>query len=204
MSKFDNPNQFDAVLGTQAKVVYGSMILGGIEGVKQRLHSDSIQTKILALQDAMNYGTAGLNLAIEYLADKDSQVREMAYSLLELRSEPFVIEYLAQNSIRRYTRSSNRYDVFKEMGRQGTAENVDIMMRSLEEDPHSSPHKLIDYTLGLVNKQQGKDRIEYYLFNGTTVQRNYAALYFKRRNDRLILAQAVKLGCIDRVQAFSK
>ncbi len=196
MSKFNRPNEFDAVLGNRATVAYGSAILGGIAGVKQRLNSDSIQVKILALKDAINYGNAGLNLAIEYLTDKNSQVRETAYALLELRSEPFVIEYLAQNSIRRYTRSSNRYDVFKEMGRQGTPEHVDIMMRSLEEDPHSSPHKLIDYTLGLVDNRQGKDRIEYYLFNGTTVQRNYAALYFKRRNDRLILAEAVKKGCI--------
>jgi hypothetical protein len=204
MSKIERPNEFDAVLGNRAKVTYGSLILGGLEGVKQRLHSDSIHTKILALKDAMNYGDAGLNLAIEYLEDKDSQVRETAYSLLELRSEPFVIEYLDRQSIRRYTRNANRYDVFKEMGKQGTARNVDIMMRSLEEDPSSSPHKLVDYTLGLVRKKNGKERIKYYLFNGTQVQRNYAALYFKRLNQTEILAEAVKLGCIDRVQAFSK
>ena len=90
------------------------------------------------------------------------------------------------------------------MGREGTAANVDIMMESLESDPHSSPHKLIDYTLGLVKTNVGKKRIEYYLFNGTQTQRNYAALYFKRLGEVAVLTEAVKMGCIDRVQAFSK
>jgi hypothetical protein len=36
------------------------------------------------------------------------------------------------------------------------------------------------------------------------VQRNYAALYFKRLKEVDVLAEAVKMGCIDRVQAFSK
>lgn len=78
------------------------------------------------------------------------------------------------------------------------------MMESLESDPSSSLHKLIDYTLGLIKTSAGKKRIEYYLFNGTQTQRNYAALYFKRLGEISLLAEAVEMGCIDRVQAFSK
>jgi hypothetical protein len=36
------------------------------------------------------------------------------------------------------------------------------------------------------------------------IQRNYAALYFKRRGAKNILKEAVKQGCIDKLQAFSK
>jgi hypothetical protein len=90
------------------------------------------------------------------------------------------------------------------MGKEGEPENVDIMMTSLECDPSSSPYKLIDYTLGFVRTSTGEKRIEHYLFNGTQTQRNYAALYFKRLGKMSILTEAVKMGCIDLVQAFSK
>ncbi|AFY92292.1 GUN4 N-terminal ARM-like repeat domain-containing protein [Chamaesiphon minutus] len=204
MLKHERPNEFDAVLGNQGVVTQGSMILGGVEGLKQRLNSHSLQVKIAALEEAVNYGTAGLQVLLAYLDDRDLQIQNRVYELLESRSEPFVIEHLANNGIRRYTRHKNRFDLFEQMGKRGTTADVDIMMESLECDPHSSPYKLIDYTLGLVNRSTGKERIEYYLFNGTQVQRNYAALYFKRLGEMGILTEAVRMGCIDRVQAFSK
>ena len=92
MANIDRPTKSDAVLGTQNLISNGSFILGGIEGVKKRLNSDSIHVKILALKDAMNYGNVGLHLAIEYLEDEESQIVEAAYSLLELRPETFVRE----------------------------------------------------------------------------------------------------------------
>jgi hypothetical protein len=86
------PTESDAVLGNQNLVSPGSVILGGIEGVKKRLNSESIHIKILAMKDAMNYGDAGLQLAIEYLEDEELQIVEAAYSLLESRPETFVRE----------------------------------------------------------------------------------------------------------------
>ena len=204
MQKYNQPNEFDAVLGNQDIAAQGSMALGGLAGIKQRLNSHSLQAKVAALEDAVNHGTAGLQILIEYLDDKDLQVQDRVYELLESRSEPFIIEHLAKNGIRRYTRHKNRFDIFERLGKQGTAANVDIMMKSLECDPSSSPHKLIDYTLGLVKTSLGEKRIAYYLFGGTQIQRNYAALYYKRLGDIDILTVAVEMGCIDRVQAFSK
>jgi hypothetical protein len=133
------------------------------------------------------------------------EIQNVAYSLLEFRSEPFIRERIAKYSkIVKYTRHSNRFELFEQMGRAGTPEDVDIMMESLELDPIGSPHKLIDYTLGLVENIEGQLRIEHYLFNGTQVQRNYSALYFKRIGEIGMLTAAVEMGCIDRIQAFSK
>jgi hypothetical protein len=188
MSKQDRPNQFDVVIGNQTTISHGSMVLGGIEKIIDRLNNDSIQLKILALKDAIHYGRAGLLLVLEHLDHEQFEIQTVAYSLLEFRSEPFVRERLTKyHSIR-----------------AGTPEDIDIMMESLEHDPDSSPHKLIDYALGLVEDIEGQLRILDYVFNGTLVQRNYAALYFKRIGEVGILTEAVEMGCIDRIQAFSK
>jgi hypothetical protein len=86
------PQQFDAVLGNQTPITNGSVILGGIERVRARLNSENIHVKILALQDAMNYGDAGLHLILQYLDDSELQLIDAAYELLKDRSESFVRE----------------------------------------------------------------------------------------------------------------
>ncbi len=91
------PQQFDVVLGSQTSIANGSVILGGIEGVKARLNSENIHVMILALKDAINYGDAGLHLILHYLEDSESQIVDAAYELLKDRSEPFV-----QDRINRY------------------------------------------------------------------------------------------------------
>ncbi|AFY92291.1 hypothetical protein [Chamaesiphon minutus] len=84
------PQNSDAVLGNQTSIANGSVILGGIEGVKTRLNSESIHLRILALKDAINYGDAGLHLVVRYLENPESQIVDAAYELLKDRSEPFV------------------------------------------------------------------------------------------------------------------
>ncbi len=86
------PQNCDAVLGSQTQIANGSVILGGIEGVKTRLNSENIHLIILALKDAMNYGDAGLHLVIQYLENPESQIVDAAYELLKYRSEPFVCD----------------------------------------------------------------------------------------------------------------
>jgi hypothetical protein len=84
------PQNSDAVLGSQTSIATGSVVLGGFEGVKNRLNSESIHVRILALKDAINYGDAGLNLVLQYLEDPESEIIDAAYELLKDRSEPFV------------------------------------------------------------------------------------------------------------------
>ncbi|MFN6537549.1 MAG: hypothetical protein RM021_014405 [Nostoc sp. EkiNYC01] len=199
MSKNSNrPRVYDAVLGGQEKAPPGAVVLGGIEGVKRRLANPVVEQKIVALEEALKYGDAGLKLVILALEDKLWKVREAAYLLLVNQQDSVV-----QQALQEYQQSS-RYDVFVAMGRTGGVSDVDTLMESLENEQNTATTKLVDYTLGLVNTNEGKDRIRHYLFNGTQIQRNYAALYFKRKGAKDILIAAVQQGCIDRVQAFSK
>jgi hypothetical protein len=197
-----NPNQpkeYDAVLGGQEKAPPGAVVLGGLEGVKRRLANPVIEQRIAALEEALKYGEAGLELVIWALDDKLWKVRQAAYSLLVSRPEPLVQEILQE-----YSHKIDRYDAFVAMARTGGVADVDTLMDNLESDRNSATCKLVDFTLGLVDTHEGKDRIRHYLFNGTQIQRNYAALYFKRRGAKNILREAVNQGCIDKLQAFSK
>jgi hypothetical protein len=88
------PQKFDAVLGNQTPIANGSVILGGLEGVRARLNSDRTQVIILAMKDAIGYGEAGVHLVLQYLDNPEAQIVEAAYKLLKDRSEPFVRERL--------------------------------------------------------------------------------------------------------------
>jgi hypothetical protein len=62
-----NPNQpieFDAVLGGQALAPDGIAVLRGLEGVKRRLASATVEQRIAALKEALKYGTPGVDLVI--------------------------------------------------------------------------------------------------------------------------------------------
>nr|WP_322714982.1 hypothetical protein [Nostoc sp. ChiSLP03a]MDZ8216268.1 hypothetical protein [Nostoc sp. ChiSLP03a] len=195
----NRPRVYDAVLGGQEKASPGALVLGGLEGVKRRLANPLIEQRIAALEEVLKYGEAGLELVIWALDDKLWKVRQAAYSLLASRPEPIVQEILQD-----YSHKIDRYDAFVAMARAGGVSDIDTLMENLENDRTSATYKLVDFTLGLVNTPQGEDRIRHYLFNGTQIQRNYAALYFKRRGAKNILKEAVNQGCIDKLQAFSK
>lgn len=197
--KINQPRPYDVVLGNQVSTPVGAVVLGGIQGVKSRLASEFVEVRIAALQEAMNYGKTGLDLAIAALKNEFWQVRQVAVFLLEQSGET-----KAKEALREFNNNTNRYETFVNSGKLGRELDVDNLMHALENDTNVATIKLVDYALSLVNNPVGKNQIKHYLFNGTTMQRNYAALYFKRLKQKDILAEAVKQGCIDRVQAFSK
>ena len=92
----------------------------------------------------------------------------------------------------------------KQRAQSGTALDVDYLMQKLDTHLSFTGYKLIDYALTLVSSDEGANRIKHFLFNGSTVQRNYAALYFKRRGANRIIDEAVQRGCIDTIQAYLK
>lgn len=88
------PRGYDAVLGGQNQIPVGSVVLGGMEGVKRRWDSAAIEPRIAALKDAINYGQPGLNIVINALHDESEQVRRVAYLLLRDRRETEVYRAL--------------------------------------------------------------------------------------------------------------
>ncbi|WP_409881921.1 hypothetical protein [Nostoc sp. DedQUE02] len=83
----NQPREFDAVLGGEAAPPVQGVVLGGIEGVKQRLASFLVKARIDAVNDALQYGDAGLDLVIAALNDESSLVQRSAYLLLRERTE---------------------------------------------------------------------------------------------------------------------
>ena len=82
--KTRQPRPDDAVLGGQSQApIYGA-VLGGIEGVKQRLERDNLEEKKVALQDALKYGDKGIEFLFGILEQKESwELEWLAYGVLE-------------------------------------------------------------------------------------------------------------------------
>ena len=55
----NEPKEYDAVLAGQNSPPINAAILGGIAGVKHRLASPSVEARLAAITDALNYGAEG-------------------------------------------------------------------------------------------------------------------------------------------------
>jgi pimeloyl-ACP methyl ester carboxylesterase len=115
-----------------------------------------------------------------------------------------IMPFLAATEMQVGQQDPGRYDAFVALGMAGQPQDVDQLMRALAEQDDLPTLKLADFALGLVNTPQGSARVGYYLLNGSVKQRNYAALYFKRRGNQLVLSQAFAKGVIDQAQAYSE
>ena len=95
--KSEQPGSDDAVLGDQVSPPTESVVIGGLEGVKQRYNSDSVDSKVAALGEALKYGDEGLNFVIGALQDSDGVVQMSALRLLHDRKEPHVVQALEKH-----------------------------------------------------------------------------------------------------------
>lgn len=102
------------------------------------------------------------------------------------------------------TQHPTRYDHFRALGLSGTAHDVDVLMHALRIHEDIATSRLVDFALGLVDTRAGVAQLRHYLFHGAPIQRNYAALYFKRRGRTGLLEEAVAQGKIDAVQAHAQ
>lgn len=91
-----------------------------------------------------------------------------------------------------------------ERGESGTGDDVDYIMSHLNKNSNLVMTRFVDFALSLVKEKEGIERLEYYLFNGTLIQRNYSSLFFNRRLDYDIIIRAYKEGLIDEIQAFAR
>ncbi len=88
--------------------------------------------------------------------------------------------------------------------KNGNPADVDYIMQKLTLDATLPTTRYVDFALSLVNKPEGAERIKYYLFNGTLIQRNYASLYLNRLGEWKPVKQAYEQGLIDEIQAYSR
>jgi formylglycine-generating enzyme required for sulfatase activity len=88
------PRSDDVVLGGAAPIPVGGVVLGGLEGVKRRLAAATIEQRVAALKEALQYGEAGLELVMLGLEDKSWQVQHTAFSLLAAQDSPKVKQRL--------------------------------------------------------------------------------------------------------------
>lgn len=89
-----HPKRYDAVIGGQNPPPISGAVLGGLEGVKQRMANASVERRIAALKEALKYGQDGLELVIQALDDPSSEMQWAAYLLLRTRAEPVVKDAL--------------------------------------------------------------------------------------------------------------
>jgi len=78
----DLPKKDEAILGGQFSLTENSAVLGGVEGVKQRLTDSSEETKFAAVRDATKYGQVGENLLFEIFSTTKGELRWRAFILL--------------------------------------------------------------------------------------------------------------------------
>ncbi len=69
-----------------------SLVLGGLDGIRQRLRNPRPDQRAAALSDALEYGPRGLNLVLRALQDRSEEVRQTAYDLLKERNDPKVVQ----------------------------------------------------------------------------------------------------------------
>ena len=93
---------------------------------------------------------------------------------------------------------------YVQLGESGLAKDVDQLMAYLHEKTTLLTIKMVDNALNLVNTREGKICLRYYLYHGTEIQRNYAALFFKRRDDLETVEAAFAAGKLDERQAYVK
>lgn len=81
------PKKHDVVLGGSG-VPHSGVVLGGLDGVVQRLTSPVAEQRCQALAEALKHGHQGMRFVIRALNDPIDQVRQAAYRLLLERPEP--------------------------------------------------------------------------------------------------------------------
>ena len=99
---------------------------------------------------------------------------------------------------------SGKVKELMDRAKHGNVEDIDYILNYLTPNVTLSMTRFVDYALGCVESEAGITRIEYYLFNGTQIQRNYCSLFFNRRDDFSIVKRAYESGLIDEIQAYAR
>lgn len=94
MNESRQPKEYDLVLGGNNYPPTNGLVLGGIEGVKQRLESEDIEQQFIALSEALNYQEKGLDLVIDIWKERSGKLKWQAYRLLKQKNNTKVKQAL--------------------------------------------------------------------------------------------------------------
>ncbi|BAY24132.1 protein kinase [Calothrix sp. NIES-2100] len=93
----NQPREYDAVLGGQNSPPVDGLVLGGLEGAKQRFASSDENGRILGLSQLIHHRQEGWDLVIQALKDPSQRVQLAAYKLLrdipELKVKQAILEF---------------------------------------------------------------------------------------------------------------
>lgn len=103
-----------------------------------------------------------------------------------------------------FTKFSGKLQELIDRAESGSRDDIDFIMNHLTSDSSLAMTRFVDFAISLVENEKGVKRLEYYLFNGTLIQRNYTSLFFNRRGDWEIVRKAFEQGLIDEIQAFAR
>lgn len=95
------------------------------------------------------------------------------------------------------------FDEIRKFCETGRSVDIDAVMKILVEADLPTT-RAVDLFLGHVEQPEGIVRLEYYLFKGSQIQRNYCTLFFARRNNWDLVNKAFRKGLIDHIQAYSR
>lgn len=87
---------------------------------------------------------------------------------------------------------------------RGNKEDITGVISLLNSSVDIPVTRAVDFYLSLVSNPEGLETIEYFLFNGTQIQRNYCTLFFARKNMWKPVNKAYEMGLIDAIQAYSR
>lgn len=113
-----NPQSTDAILGGQTPAPYQGAILGGIEGIQQKLNHDDLSVRLEAVDQAWNYGTAGLGCLHQALSDRSKLVRRRSRWLLRQPQGAMLTDSPVWNMTERFDCPKNSSHVEQFAGRQ--------------------------------------------------------------------------------------
>lgn len=99
---------------------------------------------------------------------------------------------------------SGQLKILVDRANSGLPGDVDFIMGKLTKESTLAMTRYVDFALSLVGNNEGIERIKYYLFNGSLIQRNYASLFLNRLGEWKYVKQAYEQGLIDEIQAYSR
>lgn len=103
-----------------------------------------------------------------------------------------------------FNKRPSRMHTFAALGQSGTRADIDQLMTELAARDDMATAKIVDNALSQVTSREGITALRHYLFHGDQTQRNYAALFFKRKGHHDLLHGAFDQGMIDHKQAYLK